>query len=348
MKTIFKTFTKTIVTGFLCATVICGSVLGDVFEARCANGNPVTVAPTPDEFADWVKLHPNMEGLQNNFIEAAGQLQMPGFAVFFPEGSSEPQQVYVAMKRQYQDGRQFLADNNPEKAGGHVLNYSSNMHTERQLAIVALEEAILKTTNPTATLLIAGEDYNDTEIGPLLAGAKVPKNRNELPQLRSDGTYDLAGKLYIFTKLSPCATSGLDNNRFTCFDYYRALAKYFPNVSFHICFPIGQLKLTAEQINNYPQSRGNLLEAAIPLMSSEKLPDDVAKKLVRVINSFLIREISGLQAEGDQTEGDQSKIKDLLNIFERVQATANPDGKKPDNITYHVFPSSEIRGGSRC
>ena len=116
MKTnIFKTFAKTITTGFLCATVICGSVLGDVFEAKLENGDPVILAP--DAFADWVALHPKMEGLQNKFT--GNNWQMPGFAVFFPEGSSEHQQVYVAMKREYQKG-QSLADNNPEKAGGHT------------------------------------------------------------------------------------------------------------------------------------------------------------------------------------------------------------------------------------
>lgn len=226
MKTnIFKTFAKTITTGFLCATVICGSVLGDVFEAKLENGDPVILAP--DAFADWVALHPKMEGLQNKFT---GNIwQMPGFAVFFPEGSSEHQQVYVAMKRQYQEG-QSLADNNPEKAGGHVLNYSSNMHTERQLAIVALEEAILKRRRDTAaTLFVANEGYNGATIGPLLPGAKIP-------QLLEPLDNEVSGDLYIYTVESPCQGRDKYNKNFSCADYYNALVQYFPHIKIHIYY----------------------------------------------------------------------------------------------------------------
>ena len=225
MTYIFRKLKKTIAVGVLCATVMCGNVLGDVFEAKFANGTPVVIE-NPDVFFYFVKAYHDMNGLQNDFTDDQVQWQMLGYAVFFPEGSNKPQQVYVAKKREYQQG-QALANNNPN-AGGHVLDYSSNMHTERQLAIIALEEAI-------ETLEVADADYNDDAIGPLLPGAKVPATARlgNLGNIMA-GAGELKGELHIFTKEKVCQAASANNNNFCCAEYYNELARLFPSVEFHI------------------------------------------------------------------------------------------------------------------
>ena len=238
MKThIFKTFAKTIVTGFLCATVICGSVLGDVFEAKFANGTPVVIE-NPDVFFYFVKAYHDMNGLQNDFTDDQVQWQMLGFAVFFPKGSSELQQVYVAMKRKYQDG-QFLADNNP-KTGGHVLNYSSNMHTERQLAIVALEKAVgcnLITASNSITMTASNpttKNYDPERLGELRDGAQKPIILSN--QVRTPINYNIEGTLCVYTNGHPCMYQSRDNYQYACMEYYAALLQKFPNIKIHVYF----------------------------------------------------------------------------------------------------------------
>lgn len=245
---IFKKSVSFVAIGLVCSAMMCGSVYGDVFLAQLGNGKNVTVVRGEDRPACYgqqgsfdtfltqsMRSNDSPQRIQDPFTQTDIQWQMLGYAVFFPEGSNEPQQVYVAKKRKYRQG-QALADNNP-KTGGHVLNYSSNMHTERQLAIVALEEAI-------ETLQVTGADYNDGAIGPLLPGAKVPLQLSAAQALSTD----ITGTLCIYTADSPCQTKLNDNNNFSCIEYYRALSQKFPNVALEVYAP--KLDLNSEYVRS--------------------------------------------------------------------------------------------------
>ena len=128
--------------------------------------------------------------------------------------------VYIAKKR---IGNQ-IANNNPQN-GGHVLSYSSNMHTERQLAIVALEDALGGDTPLNVNF------ENDDQ---LMKGAKVPLKGNVLFSTYNHKIDSIRGDLHIYTREIVCQQSQEDNHGFSCPEYYRELAKMFPNVAFHI------------------------------------------------------------------------------------------------------------------
>jgi len=214
---------------------------GDVFELKLYDiyyGDDVVLdkfkVRNPSAFEAFIKANKNtlLDNAYNPWADPKSQdWQMLGYAVFFPENNNNtPQQVYVAKKRKFNQGNS-IANNNPDN-GGHVLNYSSNMHTERQLAIVALEEALgckLKTADNNL------KNYNQDRLEELLEGAKVPLNLDELSDLK-ERCKNLKGTLCIYTEYSPCKARKNENGELGCVEYYQFIASIFENINFKIFF----------------------------------------------------------------------------------------------------------------
>ncbi len=195
--------------------------------------------------------------------------EMPGCAVFVPEsmalGVSCP--VYIAQKRPYADSA-YLDDNNPDehdvvvnpttKETTHIkenekrlFHYTSNMHTERQLIITALEDASLKNVNanslPTA----------------INTGALVPWNQSQVDLCWKD-LQELKGDLYVYTKSAPCRKRTEDAGCISCVEYYFHIAQKFPGVRFHIYFlSIDDILVNKSHLGGkYLKNTLNILSAA--------------------------------------------------------------------------------------
>lgn len=128
-----------------------------------------------------------------------------------------------------------------------MLNYTSNMHTERQLAIVALEEAIGGVILPLAG---GGGVALNVALGPLVNNAIVPHVGGAIPAPGPAGVYALVGALHIYTDENPCQQPGVDNGQFSCIQYYNSLAALFPTVDFHIYFRAANMRLNHWFITN--------------------------------------------------------------------------------------------------
>lgn len=244
---------------------------------------------------------------------------MPGCAVFFLEKTIKTQKVYVAQKRKHTDSDFVI--NNDENNNGHILRYSSNMHTERQLAIVALEDAIIKNS------LEIFKKKSKPKFFPLMYGAKVPLSN--LPF--SKQKYDIKGILYIYTEFAPCRNKSGDNADYPCIKYYESLANKFPNVQFNIYFK-NFTNNTADSIKDKCLDPQALLTEIIRLISSKKITKGFQLEcLLKIGNErVLMTNISDLPQNLIDTQweeiGDRNKaynfiIKRLLNPFLQLSAT---------------------------
>jgi hypothetical protein len=212
------------------------TVINNLFPGILGGGYPIGTPPPAGSFAAYVNASiaapPAAAGAFVNLLPpAAPRWQMRGFAAFVT--AAGVQRVYIANKRVYNPANP-PAINNPA-VGGHTLNYTHNMHTERQLAIAALSDAaggaLLANIHgaPAAPPLphaTQGQGVN----GALLIPAAPP-----LAVVA--GAAGLAGTLHIYTNGRTCQNNGVDTGGMPCTEYYRALANLFPNVTFHIYFP---------------------------------------------------------------------------------------------------------------
>lgn len=221
-------------------SVYIDNVNGDVFELKLnMKGRilPVSFLNT-EQFAAFLRCNTTKlpAGAVDPFVDEQIFWEMLGYAVFFPEHNSTPQTVYVAKKRRALR-HDNVANNNPN-VGGHILHYSSNMHTERQLAIVVLEREHQK---------MYGRDLNivenvttvPTQFGPLLRGSEMPffQTSRGYPQILTNNVNkDIKGTLCIYTEYSPCKVGKDESGKLGCVEYYQQIASMFINVKFDIYF----------------------------------------------------------------------------------------------------------------
>ncbi|MBE6447132.1 MAG: hypothetical protein E7015_01430 [Alphaproteobacteria bacterium] len=223
MKKIFRN----IVISFISVCSFLNFVNGDVYLTDREVGDE-------PEFVEFINQHLEQELSLERFPSNINW-QMPGCAVFFPKDNTDPQKVYVAKKRKHNTN---IAKNNPNTTDGHVLHYSSNMHTERQLAIVALEnehQRIYERELPSAKYVSAVP----AQFGHLRPGAVVPfcRTSHNYPNIITNGVNtDIKGTLCIYTESPPCRNNAIDNHNYPCIAYYKQLAVAFPNVKFRIFF----------------------------------------------------------------------------------------------------------------
>jgi hypothetical protein len=222
------------------------NVSGDVIRlplpvAGLVNGAPMAAIPAPNTF--WGFALANAAVIPAAFV-APINWQLLGYAAFFSAAGTT--QLYAARKRQFVvvDG---VANNNPAN-GGNLFNYTTNMHTERQLIIAILEQQI-------ASLPIA-----------VAAGEAVVQGAMIIPNIAPPlmGVPALQGDIHIYTARDLCQNAVADNGNFSCVDYYDALAAFVSQVNFHIYFPrniarlnrdfIAQNQLAANALCNFIQA----------------------------------------------------------------------------------------------
>jgi hypothetical protein len=221
-----------------------GCVHGDVFQLQNAAGNVTATPPGTggaNDFDAFIAGNPNglPAGAIDPFIAVAQQpqqWQMLGYAVFFPNGVAEAQQVYVAKKRPptflnneavpaamvqapFVAALPLVANNaNAAAIAAHggsfnaLLSVDATSHTERQLVVHLL------TSLPAHVGII----------NPAGAG----------------------GDLYVYTEQQPCLNRVSDNAMFSCIEYYMNLARVYPNVNFHIYCPNNVMSLNVDFICN--------------------------------------------------------------------------------------------------
>jgi hypothetical protein len=226
-------------------------VLADVFHIAAPNPAVINnnipnggVPVPPGSFTAYIGANTAVNGTINNvalnglFPGGIGW-EMPGFVAFIPNGGGAAS-VYVGKKR-IGPG---TAINDP-MAGGNLLSYNSDIHTERQLAIVALEEGIGGVALPQVGGLVAAAPA----LGHLAHNAKIPHVNAAIP-VPGGGVYALAGTLHIYTGRAPCQhRAPAVNTNFSCIEYYNQLAVLFPAVQFHIYFPAHGMRFTEVAVN---------------------------------------------------------------------------------------------------
>lgn len=158
--------------------------------------------------------------------------QMLGYAAFFPAGGGAAQ-LYAAQKRQFVVGAN-IANNNP-LVGGNLFNYSTNMHTERQLTIAVLEQQIA----PIPIAIAAGAVIQGAMNVPAIAPAPV-------------GIQALIGSLHVYVPQNPCQNATAENGNFSCINYYNNLANFVPNVHFDIYFIGVNMRLNRDFVRQTP------------------------------------------------------------------------------------------------
>ena len=238
---------------------------GDVVVDQTAviNGEKIAKNAQLTAFVTYINNAEAQRAVDGSFI-AGVSWQMPGYAVFI-NNNGVAGHVYVAKKRQFVKGKD-VAQNDNKQRGGHVLNYTSNMHTERQLAIVALEEALvnnLPVVEATGAEIASG-------LGPLVNNAKIPLTNENIPQPNEEGTYSLEGALHIYTGDNPCQNHCYDNGNFSCIEYYNALATLFPKVDFHIYFRASEMRLNLKFIQDNDSAKIALLNRLDNLITTNE------------------------------------------------------------------------------
>ncbi|MDR2723960.1 MAG: hypothetical protein LBB25_01995 [Holosporaceae bacterium] len=231
-----KLLNNTIKRSLLVSALMFGYAQGDVLRdpapvAVVNNAVPAPGAAAPGgSFAAYVNANIGVLPGAPAFVGGI-DWQMKGYAVFVPAAGA-PGRVYVAQKRRFAGG--VVANNNPA-AGGNVLNYTNDMHTERQLAIAALTEAVVA-------------------LAPAVGGAFI-----NIPAVPGAGVLGaaagLAGTLHIYTEHPPCRNPVLDNGNFSCIAYYNALGAMFPGVTFHIYFSAANMTLNNWYMTNTPAAK---------------------------------------------------------------------------------------------
>lgn len=213
-----------------------GDVQGDVFELQVNMRGVVPVAfLNAGQFRAFIRGNPDAlpGGAIDPFVNgAAAATQMLGYAVFFPNGAIGAQQVYVAKKRQALP----VSNNNPAN-GGHIFNFSFNMHTERQLTVVTLGNALGANINLPA-IQAGAQSANAVSMLARIA-LTVPGAAARLN----------GGTLHVYTEFPPCRQPAQDNRFFSCINYYMALAAIF-NVQFNIYYRDARMDLNGHFIHN--------------------------------------------------------------------------------------------------
>ena len=179
--------------------------------------------------------------------------QQAGCALFVPFNDQEIQpRAYVALKRPTEQSKSTCNDEqtpcndklttcNNKPTTAQIFSYEHHIHTERQLAIVALENALSEESLHTDS---------DGIIVPYLK-----QHINELAELREEKRNNLCGTLYLYTQSSPCRTPHEHND----FEYYAKLIKMFPRVTFKIFFNKERLQLSKNiKLNKKQLQRINL------------------------------------------------------------------------------------------
>ena len=223
-------------TGLLFFAFTFDCLFGDVFRLQSPDGFNVA------DFKAFVVLHAATDAHDTLFVNSEKwqwQWQMLGYAAFFPvEGGPL---LYVAKKRRYGEN---VADNSGEAR--NLFSSTTNMHTERQLVIAALEEAALVDRN----IQIAAE-------GAVIPGAIVVPIINKCTLNSIQGMH---GSLHVYTKDNPCQNNVPDNGRFSCIAYYCELARFTPNVNLNIYFPGSDMRLNTEFINTIQKATDTLCD----------------------------------------------------------------------------------------
>jgi hypothetical protein len=201
-----------------------------------------------ESFADYATAHAG--GLPANVAFNQNAREMLGYAYFVhADGSASP--VYVCKKR---PAKRDVPSNNPA-VGGSVFNFGCDIHTERQLAIIALGNALGAGVALPAPARKASRRVINAINGKL-----------QTALTQAGAAAGLGGTLHIYTRGKPCSTQVDDNARFTCLEYYMELAQSFPLVDFHIYFPQDQVALNPQFISR-----------AITLTALEVLIDGLRK-----------------------------------------------------------------------
>lgn len=225
------------------------TVLSDVVllpTGNLINGFPAFGASViePNTFASFVKINSSaMPAPQNALFVSEINWQMLGYAAFFPIGGIPL--LYSAQKRPFDIGNP-VPNNNPGNPPNwmNLFNCDTNIHTERQLVIAALQHYL----NPIQTIANIGADI-------IVGGLDIPNviNTNVLERISA-----LQGDLHIYTIQNPCQNSVADNGNFSCISYYNALANFIPGINLHIYFPRDNMRLNKDFFRNNFNSTSNL------------------------------------------------------------------------------------------
>lgn len=215
---------------FLC--ILIETALSDV--VRLPNRNLVNSFPMrgaavieQSTFAEFVIKNANiMPAPQNALFDLKINWQMLGYAAFFPAGKDNVQ-LYLAQKRPFTTE---VPSNAPGKPPNfmNLFRYDPSMHTERQLVIAALEQAVY----------FVRENVDILEI------------LNEISKNAFQDISTLKGDLHIYTIQNPCQNFVPDNGYFSCISYYNSLANFVPTLNLHIYFPRKNMRLNRDFFKN--------------------------------------------------------------------------------------------------
>lgn len=370
---------------------------GDVFKAR-VDSTDITVTkrkeatsetdPNAQQFVDFIngvgdfaeersfdkQCKNNPERFpSDDGAGAAIDWEMPGCAVFIPEDAKlgDSCSIYVAKKR---PGKGVsVADNNPDehdtvvakekkrvdKNERRLFHYSSDMHTERQLVIIALEDAYLKKSSGTQLSIVEeAESKIDASLGLLRDSAIIPLQNDAIaPLINDEIRASLSGQLYVYTDSNPCLDDNATNNNFSCVKYYNKLANLFPRIHFHVYFVAAKMRMSAKGMK---QLMGDEVVRQKTLLLVKDLIDLHIDK-IKTCPTVLIQEvpdgawssINGLyQEEGkwNHTSNNKDLIFGIINAFNAYLTDQKGTNIKavntafianipptPSNVFYHVM-----------
>ncbi len=161
--------------------------------------------------------------------------------------NKEPQNEFFKKLKMTEKQNKYYASN--------LFNYSTSIHTERQLNLGALyiidsngnvrEEDNHTNTDVTNGKLINRalnvyeniEKYNDN--GYII---NALKRKLQLIQQHDSNTQTISGSMYIYTSANPCQNVS-DNGGISCVKYYNELAQLFPNIKFNVYFDADEMQL---------------------------------------------------------------------------------------------------------
>jgi hypothetical protein len=165
---------------------------------------------------------------------------------------------------------------------GNILSYNTDIHTERQLAIVALEDHVLGGLQQVGVAGIAAPVA--VRAAPTLVNdSLIPDdpNFNAAPLFPAIGGVN--GHLHIYTPAKPCQNECADNGMYSCLEYYLDLLNACLGLNIHAYCHHSEPVLWAGNVNGlglniFPSACIAVLEAidnAIIPIFTNNVPDRV-------------------------------------------------------------------------
>lgn len=255
---------------------------------------------------------PSTAQIAYNFTSEGAFFQMPGVAVWVPKDNPEDAKVYIAMKRNYYERIPIAA------SALDIFDYSSNMHTERQLVLCALATDSSKSKGDDQLLQDAIQLTNDKcEI----TGSK--------------------GTLYIYLPAPPCDTLSSNNYNdlggMSCFRYYQRLNEklsskkifvFFDNTSTIPYTPtdFDNGKIRFISVEDKPRAK-NFQDTYDKTAKDEK--NDLYQQAARVMlgntcfknvdASKLATCLKKNKADIDNMIAETKNLKDLIDLIEKIK-----------------------------